>query len=416
MEELLMSTKEIDRFFILSQVQSKQITQVKAAQLLGITDRQVRNLLKQLKKFGKKGLISKKRGNVSNRSKDKPFRERVLKTLNKHYEGFGPTLAQEKLKEQHQIDISRETLRQWMIQWHIWVPRKIKKRTYLPRNRRECFGELIQIDGSHHAWFGDVYPKAVLIVFIDDATGCVTNLHFCEQETLNGYFESLESHLTNYGRPRALYSDQFRIFKGYGEKISKTQFQIALDKLDIELIFAGSPQAKGRVERVNRTLQDRLVKELKLMNIHSIEEANKFLPRFLETFNEKFSKEPVSCVNAHRPLENTHDLKRILCRYEERALSKDGIFQFKNRFYKIEGLFGRLNHKKIEVRETKTGKIRTFIGTKELVFKLLNEVKQPKTLDSKQKLYWQPKKQYIPPNSHPWKGPSYRQYEKKKVV
>lgn len=414
-ETILMSEKEVDRYHILRKVLDGQLTQIRAAELLDITDRQVRNLINALKVHGHKGIISKKRGKPGNHQISKDFKEKVLHIVRTRYEDFGPTFANEKLWENHKIKISTETLRLWMIEKHLWIPKIKRKKIHLMRQRRECFGEMIQIDGSHHNWFGISLPKAVLIVFIDDATGIVTSLHFTETENLNGYFESLEKHLERYGRPRSIYSDRFRIFVGVKDK---TQFQKALSELDITLLLASSPQAKGRVERVNRTLQDRLVKELRLRNITSIEEANRFLPRFLADFNRKFSKEPISKVDAHRPLEKDHDLERILCRYEERIVNKDFIFQFDNRFYKLEEVpeLGNPKGKKIEVRKTRKGAMKVFREGKILNFKALDEIyDKPPILDEKERYQWKIINRKPISKEHPWKKYGYQLCSKRKA-
>ena len=192
-----MSRKELDRFSVLEQVRKKQLKQMQAAEILGVSDRQVRNLLAKVEAEGAKGLISKKRGRPSNNHKPKELKEDILFLVQSKYEGFGPTFASEKLEERDGIKVSPETLRLWMINSQLWIPKKkAKKKTHPPRARRACFGELIQVDGSHHRWFGPDKPMATLLVFIDDATSKVTALHFCEQETLNDYFATLDSVVT----------------------------------------------------------------------------------------------------------------------------------------------------------------------------------------------------------------------------
>ena len=205
---------------------------------------------------------------------------------------------------------------------------------YPLRPRREFFGELIQIDASHHHWFENRADKCALIVFIDDATSKITSMFFCEIECLEGYFIAFKNHITKYGRPLGLYSDRHAIFGG-SEKIHHAQFIRAIKELDIESILASSPQAKGRVERVNKTLQDRLIKEMRLRNICSIDDANRYLPEFIEEFNKKFSKEPRGQYDAHRPLDSGYDLERTLTRCETRTLSKDLSFSFNSKSIKL---------------------------------------------------------------------------------
>lgn len=398
-----MSEREWDRYKVLQEVKSKRLTQIEAAHLLGITDRQIRNLLKIVKLHGKAGIISKHKGRPSNNRKPQNIRDLAIKTLRSKYEGFGPTFAKEKLEEINNIKISKETLRQWMIEAHLWVPRASKRKVHLPRNRRSCFGELIQADGSHHRWFGDDMPPVNLNVFIDDATSKLTSLVFSEGETLDSYFFSLEQHLKRYGRPRALYTDRFTVFYSSKEH-GITHMQKALKELDIELILANSPQAKGRVERANRTLQDRLLKELRIRGITTIEAANLFAQEFIKIYNEKFSKEPMNDFDAHQPLEG-YDLERILCRFETRTLLSDCTFQFNNRLFKVQDLpdIKRAKGRKIEIRITKNDCMRVFFKDQELKVRPLGEIfEDPPELSRKEVLCRKPRGGQ-PSRFHPWK-------------
>lgn len=405
MEELLeMSDKELDRCYILQSLLDKKITQTKAAELLGLSTRQVRNLTKTLLLQGKKGIVSKKRGRPSNRRHCSVFREEVLSYAKDFYLDYSPKFIKDKLEEVQGITIPCQTLRNWLIEEELWEVKAWKvKKVHRSRARREHFGELIQADGSHHRWLGEDLPMCNLCVFVDDATSKITAMRFSEGETLDSYFETFEKHLQRYGRPRALYTDRAKVFKG--EK-NETHFQRALRLLDVESILAYSPQAKGRVERANRTLQDRLIKELELRDIKTMEEANKYLPEFIEGYNALFSKEPMNKLNAHRPLEEGSDLKRILTRYEERTLRKDFTFQIDNKFYKIlEGKeIKRSAGRKVEVRLIE-GKIRVYLKGKELKCKPLSELydggaKYP----SLRLIIPKDKKKWVPGKEHPWKG------------
>lgn len=405
MEEILqMSEKEIDRYHIVRQVIDKQITQIKAAELIGIKPRQLRNLIKAVKQSGKKGLISKRRGKQSNRAYKGKFKSQVMSLVRERYPDFGPTFAAEKLEEYHAIKISEETLRSWMTLEKLWIPKRRKSRRHPPRLRREYFGELIQIDASTHSWFEDRGSKCALIVFIDDATSKVTALHFCPTECLNGYFNGLRMQVTKYGKPRGLYSDRHSIFGG-GDRIYHAQFIRALKELEIESLLARTPQAKGRVERVNRTLQDRLVKEMRLRNIDNIQDANKYLVEFLEDFNQKFSKEPRGQFDAHRPLDAGTDLDRILTRLEERTVSKDLCISIDNTYYKImeSAISNRLKKQKVEVRWKQDGSFKLFFKDKELKYIPAGEYTEKTVLNSKEKLVWNPGRDYKPGVNHPWR-------------
>lgn len=411
-----MSRKEIERSSLLSQVLAKQMTQVRAAQLLGLSDRHIRNLLHAQKTKGHQGIISKKRGKTSNRAFCPQFKSRVMDLVRERYSDFRPTLAMEKLAEYHGITISNETLRKWMIEGKLWVPHQKRRCIHPLRSRREFFGELIQIDASHHYWFENRADKCALIVFIDDATSKITSLFFCESECTEGYFVALRNHITKYGRPLCLYSDRHAIFGG-SEKIHKAQFIRALGELNIESILAGSPQAKGRVERANKTLQDRLIKEMRLRNICSIEDANRFLPEFIESFNKKFSKEPRGQIDAHRPLDSGYDLERILSRCETRTLSKDLSISFNNRTYQIlePSMINRLKNKKVEIRQKGDGTFRVFLGDRELNYMPLTEFIEKRALNSKEKLMWMPKREWHPGQEHPWKKYGYQWALSKKM-
>jgi len=401
-----MSRKELDRISLLRQVLAKKMTQVQAAQLLGLSERQVRNLLKNYQTLGPESLISRKRGKPSNRKIDLFFKENVMQLIRSKYEDFGPTLATEKLWENHQIRISKETLRQWMIAGHLWMGKTHRKKLHPLRQRRMCFGEMLQADGSHHDWF-ETGEFCCLMFFIDDATSRISAARFEPQETLSGYFELLHEHLISFGAPRAIYTDRFSVFESRKQE-NLTQFRRALASLDIEWIGANSPQAKGRVERCNRTLQDRLVKEMRLRGIKTLEEGNRFLKEFLPIHNEKFSKEPMQLVDLHRPLERGADLSRILSKYEERTLTKDYLFQFHNKFYQIlEPTNGCVQGAKVEIRTSKDGKLRVYRGSNELEVKGLNEV-AVKALPVDLNSLWHNHSRRAQSLNHPWKGASFR--------
>ena len=414
MEEVLkMSTKELERYRVLKGVINGEVTQIKAAELLCISDRQVRNLLTCMKTEGTKGLISKKRGRPSNHRIPEKFIHKVLSIIRERYEDFGPSFAREKLETVHGITISKETLRKWMAQAHIWSPKYRRVKMHPTRKRRECFGEMIQVDGSHEFWFEDRGERCALIVFIDDATGRITSLHFSKGESLDAYFKALEKHLKRFGKPLNIYSDRFSVFDSPIEG-NLTQFKRALQTLGINSILANSPQAKGRVERVNRTLQDRLIKEMRLLKINTIEEANEFVDKFMEIHNQKFSREPISMFDAHRPLETTVDLSRVLSPYEERTITKDAVFQFHNRFYKIieASRETTLRSRKVEVRIGRAGNVRAFLGDEELKAIPIEEVLEPVVQAQKIPLQWKERAIHKPSSLHPWKRwrPKHRPY------
>jgi hypothetical protein len=267
------------------------------------------------------GLIHQARGTTSNRSHNDGIRRYSVELVKTRYADFGPTLATEMLQGEHQLRIGKETLRRWTIAEGLWLSRTQRKTFHQPRLRRENYGELIQIDGSDHRWFEQRGEPCTLLVFIDDATSKLMHLRFVPSESTDSYFEALHGYLETHGCPVAFYSDKHTVFRvnkpdakgGQG----MTQFGRALAELNIEILCANSSQAKGRVERANRTLQDRLVKELRLAGISDPLTDNAFLPEFMERFNQKFSLPPARAENLHRRLNvQASRLTDILCHRE----------------------------------------------------------------------------------------------------
>lgn len=315
MEELvIMSMKELKRLNVIQKLYDKRITQREAALQLSLSVRQIKRLYKRYKQYREKGLISKKRGKPSNHQLPKITKDQAVSLIFGNYIDFGPTLAHEKLKEKHSLNISVSTVRNLMILNNIWYPNKIKrKRVYQLRDRRSSIGELIQIDGSPHDWFEGRSKKCTLLSYVDDATGKLMELKFVPSETTWDYMDTTKNYLKKHGRPLAFYSDKHSVFRINKPTLGKdllTQYGRFLTQLEIDLICANSPQAKGRVERVFRTLQDRLPKELRINHISNIKEANKFLPIFIKDYNKRFSKVAKSPINAHRTIDG-FDLDRI---------------------------------------------------------------------------------------------------------
>jgi len=294
--------------------------------LIGLQRRQVFRLLRGLKQDGATSLVSKHRGKPSNHRLPAEVRTLALSIVRDRYADFGPSLAAEVLFEKDGVKVSRETLRRWMVEDGLWLSRKQRRSFHQPRLRREAYGELIQIDGSEHRWFEDRGAPCSLLVFIDDATGKLMQLRFVPSESTSSYFDCLRGYLDAHGCPVAFYSDKhsvFRINRDAQGGQGMTQFGRALAELNIEIICANSSQAKGRVERVNRTLQDRLVKELRLDDVCDMGAGNIFLPEFLERFNEKFSVRAARPDNLHRRLTVSPDrLSDILCHREQRHVGQ----------------------------------------------------------------------------------------------
>ena len=330
---IVMSERELNRIEILAQIEDGRLSVAAAASVLDLTRRQVHRLLRRFREDGPSGICHRARGRPPNNRIGETRRTRALSLVRENYADFGPTLAAEMLADHHGLKVSRETLRKWMAEDGLWLSRRQRRRFHQPRLRRECFGELIQIDGSDHRWFEDRAPACTLLVFIDDATSRLMQLRFVPSESTFSYFEALELYLAAHGRPVAFYSDKHTVFRvanqaartGHGT----TQFGRALNELNIEILCANSSQAKGRVERANRTLQDRLVKELRLAGISDIDTANAHLPGFVERYNAKFAKIPRRPDNLHRPLNVEPDrLRNILCLRDERRVSQQLAFSY----------------------------------------------------------------------------------------
>lgn len=338
-----MTAKDVLRSQVMAQVTEGKLDQASAASRLGIGVRQVKRLKRRLQDEGTQGLLSKKRGRPSNRRTPPDVLAQALALIGERYADFGPTLAREKLHEVHEIKLSVETVRQAMLGAGLWKARRgAGIRTHAIRERRARRGELIQIDGSPHDWFEGRAPRCCLLVFIDDATSELMGLRFVDTETTLGYMGLLEQYVLEHGLPAALYSDRHSIFqvnRGDRQDASRTQTQFAraLEQLGIEGIQANSPQAKGRVERANQTLQDRLVKEMRLQGISSQEAANSWLPQFMRTINRRFSVTPALPGDAHVPYAGSAAaLRRILSIHTPRRLSSNLSCQLDGLLYQVQ--------------------------------------------------------------------------------
>lgn len=333
-----MSHKEVQRLEVLQRVQRRELDQAQAGRLLGVSVRQIKRLCRRLRDEGAAGLVSRRRGRPSNRRIDPAERDRCMALLRERYADFGPLLAHEYLQRGHGLGCSVETLRGWMIQAGLWQARRRRsKRVHSPRARRPCLGELVQIDGSHHDWFEGRAAKCCLIAFIDDATGRVLQARLFEQETTRGYLALLHALVQRCGAPLAPYSDRHSIFtKADPEDPRPTQFERALLQLDIESICAHSPQAKGRVERLFQTLQDRLCKAMRLQGIDTIEQANSWLPEYLREHNRRFARSPQQPEDLHRPwLGSAQALADICSLHHQRQLSAQGACKFEGRILQL---------------------------------------------------------------------------------
>lgn len=415
MDELLtMSKKELTRLGIMKRLEDKRMRQREAAAILDVNTRHIRRLLRSYRDHAEAGLISKRRGKPSNNRLKPEIKRQAIDLLHSRYDDFGPTLAHEKLTEVHEVILSVESVRQIMIAEELWKPRKVRRKSVHPmRPRRACLGELVQIDGSLHAWFEDRGPVCTLLVYIDDATGRLMELFFVPVESTFGYFAATRQYLDRHGVPVTFYSDKNGIFKVNVKNAlsgsGMTQFGRAMKALDIEIICANTPQAKGRVERVNQTLQDRLVKELRLNGISTIDVANSFVPEYIPDFNRRFAVQPRSSWDAHRPLLFSEDeLDIVLSLQETRILSKNLTIQYHKVIYQIQTTRPAyaLRKAQVTVCENAQGEITILYKGRPLDYSIFHrqqrqaEVVMSKEIDTHLR---KSKKPYKPAPNHPWR-------------
>jgi transposase len=412
MDKLLtMSNAEITRLEVMQRLKDKRLIQKEAARMLGISVRQVKRLYRAYKVQGASGLVSQRRGKPSHNRLEPETIQQVIDLIYEHYRDFGPTLAHEKLVEVHGLKLSDESVRRLMIEEGVWKPKRAKQPSvHHMRERRACLGELVQIDGSDHAWFEERGPKCTLLVYIDDATGQLGELWFVPDETFFAYCEASRHYFERYGKPVAFYSDKHGIFRvnqeqtvGLGSGL--TQFGRAMQDLDIQIICANTPQAKGRVERANQTLQDRLVKELRLRGISDMAAGNAFLPEFREDFNRRFAVQPRSSHDAHRPLLKTENLDIILTHQKTGTLSKNLTIQSNKVIYQIQSDHPgyALRNAQVTVCQNAKGEVTILYQNKPLPYTIYHKpVHQAEVVDTKT-LDRQIKTPKPPAPDHPWR-------------
>lgn len=406
-----MTSTEIKRCEILKMAEEKKIIQKTGAQQMKVSDRHFRRLLRRYKRDGPAGIISGHRNKPSNNRMSPEKRQTIIDILKAEYEGFGPTLASEKLLERNGVRVSKETVRQIMITEGLHRP-KIRKEEKIRqmRERRKHRGELVQIDGSYHDWLEDRAGKACLILFVDDATSEILAAEFVEHESFFAYSKVCKGYFQQFGLPEAFYSDRHGIFRVNHTNTTTTealtQFGRAMAELGIETLCAYSPQAKGRVERANQTLQDRLVKEMRLAGINNYSQANEFLPEYIPVYNHKFAVQPGSLEDRHEPLLPENNLEAILSKQSQRKLSKDLQFQYQRIIYQIttDRPAYALRERAVTVCESELGKIRILLNGTELNFKTFHkQPKQAAVVTSKDINQYCSK----PAPNHPWRNYGY---------
>lgn len=408
-----MTIKENERLLVINKLLREEINGSEASNQLGLTVRHVRRLKKRVRDKGAMGLVHLNRGKISNNKLDKEKINKIVSLIKKHYFDFKPTLAKEKLKEKHNIEIGKETLRQIMITHNLWKPksRKIIKKHRTWRPRKEMYGLMQQYDGSYHHWLEDRAEEMCLLLAVDDATGKITQALFEDHEGVFPTFDFWKRYIKNNGKPMSIYLDKFSTYKvnhknAEDNKELITQFQRACIDLGIKLIVAHSPEAKGRIERMFQTLQDRLVKEMRLAGINNKKDANKFLKVYIPKFNEKFAVVPEKKGNAHLILNKNglNNLNNILARQETRIVINDYTIRFNNQYLQLSQEQPTTVYKKdkVTVIQHRDGVINLKLKGKELNFYILPK-RPDKEIDIKLPAITKMKTTYKPPINHPWR-------------
>lgn len=410
---IMMSMKELKRVPVIRNTINKQITQQEAANILGLCRRQIIRLVKKVKEKGDTALIHKSRGRHSNRAVPSDIKDRILTLCKTRYKDFNPTFAAEKLFEIDKIQIHCDTLRKWFIEAGIEYKKRKAPKHRSWRPRKGCFGQMIQIDGSHHRWFEGRGPECVLMGYVDDATGRIFG-HFYDYEGTRPFMDSFKGYIKKYDIPQSVYIDMHTTYKSpkkpsiedqLNNQKALTQVGRALTELGVDIIYAHSAPAKGRVERSFSTHQDRLVKELRLAGINNVKDANKFLHSYyIPKHNRKFAVIAKDKANLHRPVPKHINLDRVFSIKNKVALRKDFTIQYNNKFYQI---LESTRAKEVTVEEQLNGKLYIYHKDRQLKYKLID--KRPQR---QRKIYrLKPRKVYRPPMDHPFKKPIFERYQ-----
>ena len=404
---ITMSREEIRRVGVLQQIREGRITQAHGGKILDLSDRQIRRILQRVNAEGERGVIHRLRGQPSNHRTNPKRKARILVLYGEDYSGFGPTLAAEKLWERDHLRVHPETLRQWLQKEGMAYPQRKGKSHRSWRKPKQCLGELLQMDGSHHAWLEGRGPWMVLMGYIDDATGRVYGRFYDHEGTVPA-LDSFQRYSQKYGLPQGLYLDRHTTYKSpkklsleeelAGKEESQSQFERAMGELGVPLRYATSPQAKGRIERLFKTLQDRLVKEMRLVGICSLEEANRFLEGYLPRYNQRFCRVAANPADLHRPVPQDQALSAILCIKESRTVRNDGTLQYKNHHYQIRSAERPY---RIEVQEWLDRSIHLVDRQKEVAFQEIFPV--PTTPPMRGNTPRRIRTKTTPAKDHPWR-------------
>lgn len=403
---IIMSTKELKRLHLIRKVIEKVLKQKQASELLRISTRQIRRITRRVRQQGDEGVIHGSRGQRSHNAWDQAEKERIKSLVERKYRGFGPTLISEKLFKDEKIGISDETIRQWLIDWGQWDRRNKKHHHRHWRERKSHRGEMVQMDGSHHRWLEARGPILVLMGYVDDATNEFFGRFYDYEGTIPA-LDSFKRYIRRYGLPQSVYLDKHTTYKSWAKptieeelngKKPLSQFERALKELGVEVIHANSPQAKGRVERVFRTLQDRLVKELRLNNAKTQEQANEVLEDYLPEFNRRFRQDPLNKSDLHRPALKSKQLEDILCIKTPHPLRNDYTLVHKRQLYQV---LDKTRAKEVIVEEKTNGRMLVKATEGKLRYKPLKQ--RPEDKKSTEPKQVKLRRQYIPPADSLWR-------------
>ena len=404
---IIMRREELKRLGIIKKAQGKEITQTEAGEYLGLSRRQINRIVQRIKREGEKGIVHRLRGKESNRKFPKKLKERVIKLYEKKYDGFGPLLASEKLLELDKIKISDETLRKWLIRADKWKKGRKGRKHRQWRERKGRYGEMVQMDGSHHDWLEGRGPELVLMGYIDDATGKVYGRFYNYEGTIPA-LDSFKRYVRKNGIPHTIYLDKHTTYKSWAKptieseltgKEPLSQFKRALYELGVEVIHADSPQAKGRIERLFRTFQDRVVKEMRLRGIKTLEAANGFLEEYLPVFNARFNVIAREKGDLHRKVGRGINLDRIFCIKETRVLRNDFTVIYGKKIYQV---LDKTKARKVTIEERLGGTIKLYDKNQKLQYKEV-PYSPLRVWQKKEVGFEKAGQQWIPPTDHPWR-------------
>lgn len=407
---IAMTAQEARRLYLVQQVLERQVQQRHAAELLGCSVRQVKRLVRRVRHQGPSGIVHQLRGRVSNRRHSEPLKQAVLACYQRQYADFGPTLACEKLAERDRLRVGRETLRRWLVAAGLWHGRPRRAVQHRWRERRACVGELVQVDGSHHAWLEDRGPALVLMAYIDDATSRVFAQFYDYEGTLPA-MESFARYVQRYGLPQALYADRHTTYRSTakstladelaGRPRPQSQFERAVTELGVQLIPAFSPQAKGRVERLFKTFQDRLIKELRLAGIATRAAANGFLARYLPGHNRRFGVPARTAANLHRPAPPRQVLQRILAIRQRHTLRHDNTVQHAGQTYLVEDRWPGSRPTTIQTEVRLDGQLYLLANDRRVRYRAVEG--RPRLAPSRPTSPRGRQRRRPPPPDHPWR-------------